>query len=139
MRFNPNSPFADLFDDLFGAEKREMMQNKSYECAPSANILESDEAFKLQVAVPGIKKDDIKIDLEKNILSISSEKTSGETKEKDVKFTRREFKYGSFNRSFTLPETIDTDKIGADVTDGILTVTLPKKEEIKVSKQIAIS
>ncbi len=139
MRFNQNSQLADLFEDLFGNEKKEKMERKNYECAPSTNILESNENFKLQMAVPGVKKEDIKIDLEKNILNISSEKSTNEQSEEDVKFTRKEFVYGTFYRSFTLPDTIDSDKIGAEVKDGILTVTLPKKEETKVSKQIKVA
>jgi len=139
MRFNPNSDLADLFENLFGNEKREKMERKSYECAPSTNILETKENFKLQMAVPGVKKEDIKIDLEKNILNIISEKSAQEQNENEVKFTRKEFVYGTFSRSFTLPDTIDTDKIGAEVNDGILTVTLPKKEETKISKQIKVA
>jgi len=139
MRFNPTSPLADLFDDLFGNEKKEKMERKNYECAPSTNILETNENFTLQMAVPGVKKEDIKIDLEKNILNISSEKSAEEKTDESVQYTRKEFMYGTFCRSFTLPETIDTDNIGAEVKDGILTVTLPKKEETKVSKQIQIA
>ena len=139
MRFNQNLQLADLFEDLFGNERKEKMERKNYECAPSTNILETNEDFKLQMAVPGVKKEDIKIDLEKNILNISSEKSAKEQNEESIKFTRKEFVYGTFKRSFTLPETIDSDKIGAEVKDGILTVTLPKMEEIKVSKQIKVA
>lgn len=139
MRFNPNSPFADLFDDLFGADKREKLERRNYECTPATNILETTEAFELQISVPGVKKEDIKIDLEKNILNISSEKSAEENKDENVKYTRREFVFGTFRRSFTLPQTIDTDNIGAEVVDGVLTVRLPKKAETKVSKQISIA
>ncbi|MCF8365554.1 MAG: Hsp20/alpha crystallin family protein [Bacteroidales bacterium] len=139
MKFNPTSPLADLFEDLFGNEKKEKMERKNYECSPSTNILETTENFKLQMAVPGVKKEDIKIDLEKNILNITSEKSAEENADENAKYTRREFMYGTFCRSFTLPDTIDSDKIGAEVKDGILTVTLPKKEETKVSKQINIA
>ena len=139
MRFNPTSPLADLFEDLFGDEKKEKMERRNYECAPSTNILETEKDFRLQMAVPGVDKKDIKIDLEKNILNISSEKSAGEKEKEDMKYTRREFMYGTFCRSFTLPETIDAEKINAEVKDGILTVTLPKKEETRVSKQIKIS
>jgi HSP20 family protein len=139
MRFNPNSPLVDLFDDLFGKEKQEKMERRNYDCAPSTNIMETNDDFKLQMAVPGVKKEDIKIDLEKNVLNISSEKSAEEKDTEGEKYTRREFAYGTFCRSFTLPDTINTDKIGAEVKDGILTVTLPKKAETKVSKQIKIS
>lgn len=76
MRFNPHSELADLFDDLFGNQKREKMEHRNYDCSPSTNILETNDNFKLQVAIPGVKKEDVKIDLEKNILNISSEKES---------------------------------------------------------------
>jgi HSP20 family protein len=139
MRFNPTSPLADLFEDLFGNEQKEKMERRNYECAPSTNILETDKEFKLQMAVPGVKKEDIKIDLEKNVLNISSEKSAEKGNDESEKYTRREFLYGTFCRSFTLPDTINTDKIAAEVKDGILTVTLPKMQETKVSKQIKIS
>ncbi len=138
MRFNPHSELADLFDDLFGNQKREKMERRQYDCSPSTNILETNDDFKLQVAIPGVKKEDVKIDLEKNILNISSEKKAEETTKENEKYTRQEFAFGTFCRSFTLPETIDTDKIKAEVKDGILTVTLPKKEETRISKQINI-
>lgn len=139
MRWNPNSPLADLFEDLFGNEQNEKMERKNYECAPSTNIVEKNEAFELHMAVPGVSKKDIKIDLEKNILSISSEKSVKEKSDDGTKYTRREFAYGTFCRSFTLPETIDSDNIKAEVKDGILTVVLPKKEETRISKEIKIS
>lgn len=139
MRFNPTSPLADLFEDLFGDENKEKMERRNYECAPSTNILETEKEFKLQMAVPGVDKKDIKIDLEKNILNISSEKSADKKESEAAKYTRREFTYGTFCRSFTLPETIDADKINAEVKDGILTVKLPKREEARVSKQIKIS
>lgn len=139
MRWNPNSPLSDLFDDLFGDSDKERMERKSYECAPATNIIEKNEGFELQMAVPGVDKKDIKIDLEKNILSITSEKTAKEKDEEGVKYSRREFAYGTFCRSFNLPDTIDTEKIKAEVKDGILTVELPKKKEAKISKEIKIS
>jgi HSP20 family protein len=139
MRFNPHSELADLFDDLFGNQKKEKMERRQYDCSPSTNILETNENFKLEMALPGVKKEDVKIDLEKNILNISSEKQSEEATNENEKYTRREFVYGTFCRSFTLPETIDTDNIKAEVKDGILTVVLPKKEETRISKQISVN
>lgn len=139
MRFNPHSELADLFDDLFGNQKKEKMERRQYDCSPSTNILETNENFKLEMALPGVKKEDVKIDLEKNILNISSEKKVDETTNENENYTRREFVYGTFCRSFTLPETIDTDNIKAEVKDGILSVTLPKKEETRISKQISVN
>jgi HSP20 family protein len=138
MRFSPYSPLSDLFQDLFGDSSKEKMEYKNYECAPSANILENNQGFELQLAIPGIQKEDVKISLEKNILNVSSEKEAAKLDE-HTRLTRREFVFGTFSRSFTLPDTIDTDKIGADFTDGILKITLPKRAETKISKEIKIS
>lgn len=139
MRWNPDSPLSDLFDNLFGDRTNERMERKSYDCAPSTNVLEKNDSFELQLALPGVKKQDIKIDLEKNILSISSEKKADEASGDGTKYSRKEFVYGTFCRSFTLPETIDIEKIKADMADGILKVVLPKKQEAKISKEIKIS
>jgi HSP20 family protein len=139
MRWNPDSPLSDLFENLFGEGNSEKMERRSYDCSPLTNILEKNDSFELQIALPGVKKQDVKIDLEKNILSISSEKKADEKPADGTKYSRREFVYGTFCRSFTLPETIDVEKIKADMADGILKVVLPKKQEAKISKEIKIS
>lgn len=137
MRFNPNSPLSDLFDNLFGNTTRQPMQSREYDCEPSTNIIEKNDGFELHMAVPGVKKEDVKINLEKNVLSITSEKEA-EKEDENVKYTRREFVYGSFCRSFTLPETVDVEKIKADFVDGILKIQLPRREETKVTREIKI-
>ncbi len=139
MRWNPESPLSDLFENLFRDNANEKMERRAYDCAPSTNILEKNDGFELHMAVPGVKKEDVKIDLEKNILSISSEKKAEDNDETQFKYNRREFVYGTFCRTFTLPDTIDAEKIKADMTDGILKVVLPKKKEAKISKEIKIS
>jgi HSP20 family protein len=139
MRWNPESPLSDLFENLFRDNANEKMERRSYDCTPTTNILEKNNGFELHMAVPGVKKEDVKIDLEKNILSISSEKKAEENDENQFKYNRREFVYGTFCRTFTLPDTIDAEKIKADMTDGILKVVLPKKQEAKISKEIKIS
>ncbi|MFN4298445.1 MAG: Hsp20/alpha crystallin family protein [Thermaurantimonas sp.] len=99
---------------------------------PAVNIKESDTDYKVEMAVPGLKKEDIKVNLEKGVLTISFEKKE-EHEEKD-KYTRREFVYQSFSRSFTIPEDeIDVEKIRGDYKDGILNITLPKKAKAEVS------
>ncbi|MFC2109590.1 Hsp20/alpha crystallin family protein, partial [Bacteroidota bacterium] len=80
--------------------------------------------------VPGLKKSDFQLNLDNQILSISTEKKK-EEEHKDENYTRREFGYSSFKRTFTLPESVDDDKIGANYKDGILKIILPKKEEAK--------
>jgi len=106
---------------------------------PSANIKETEENFQIELGIPGIKKEDIKIDLEDGILTISSEQKEEKTEEKDY-YTRREFNYSSFSRSFQLPDIVDTDKITASYKDGILNIVIPKKDSYikKAQRRIEI-
>jgi HSP20 family protein len=97
---------------------------------PKVNIKEVSDAFIVEMAVPGMKKTDFNINLENNILSISTD-LKEVNEEKDEGYTRREFGYSSFKRTFTLPETVNDSKINATYNDGILHVHLPKKEEAK--------
>lgn len=99
---------------------------------PSVNIQETEENFLVEVAAPGRSREDFQIELDNEILTISSEdKKENEVKENNGKYTRREFSYSSFKRSFSLPETIDSEKIAATYKNGVLEITLPKKEEAK--------
>jgi HSP20 family protein len=97
---------------------------------PKVNIKEVSDAFIVEMAVPGLKKSDFEINLENNILSISAE-LKEEQENHDEGYTRREFGYSSFKRTFTMPETVDDSKINASYNEGILFVQLPKKEEAK--------
>ncbi|WP_027136767.1 Hsp20/alpha crystallin family protein [Gaetbulibacter saemankumensis] len=97
---------------------------------PKVNIKESADAFDVEMAVPGLKKSDFKINLENNSLSISAE-LNDEKEETNDGYTRREFGYSSFKRMFTLPDTVDDSKINAEYKEGILKVHLPKREEAK--------
>lgn len=97
---------------------------------PSVNIKENDEQFEVEVAAPGFEKNDFNIEINNDVLQISSEKKV-ENEDKDGKYTRREFSYQSFCRSFTLPNTVDSEKINAQYKEGILNITIPKKEEAK--------
>ncbi|HLV14183.1 MAG TPA: Hsp20/alpha crystallin family protein [Xanthomarina sp.] len=98
--------------------------------SPKINIKETSESFILEMAIPGIKKSDLNIDLDNDVLSISTEMKE-ETEHKEDNFTRREFGYSSFKRTFTLPETVDEAKIEAKHEDGVLSILLPKKEGAK--------
>ena len=99
---------------------------------PAVNVKENDEAFEIEVAAPGMTKNDFRISMENNLLTISSEKKEERKEEEKGRFTRREFSYQSFQRSFTVPESlVEGDKIAAKYCDGILCITLPKKEEVK--------
>lgn len=95
---------------------------------PAVNIRESETDFTIEVAVPGKRKEDIKVEVEKNILTISSEEQT-QHEEINERYTRREFVYGSFRRSFTLPKTVSDDQIQATYEAGVLKLTLPKRLE----------
>jgi HSP20 family protein len=136
IRYAPRPRFTDIFDNMFEREA-DHMQHRNCGCLPKTNIIEKEDNFLLELAVPGMKKDDFRINLEKELLTISSET---EKKETDDRYTMQEFETGAFSRSFIVPKTVDTDAIKADYEHGILTVTLPiKKEEVKISKEILIN
>lgn len=123
-----NSFFDDFITrDLFDFNRQRFSPSEN--TLPSVNVLEQKDAFEIHVAAPGIKKENFKIDLERNVLTVSSE-TREEHSEKDESgsFTRREFNYSSFSRSFTLPENAAAEKIEAAYEDGILKITVPKKD-----------
>lgn len=106
--------------------------------SPSVNIKNNDEFFHLEVAVPGFKKEDIKLDIANGYLNISSE-TKNETETKEENYTRREFSYSSFKKSFHLPENADENNIKASCKDGILKIDIGKtSKELPSSKQIEI-
>ncbi|GAB2785971.1 Hsp20/alpha crystallin family protein [Rhabdobacter roseus] len=129
------SPFDNLVDrlisnDLFEWSSRNFSTTNT--TLPAVNIREDDEQFAVEMAAPGLKKEDFKIELNHQVLSISSErKESREEEDQNANYTRREFSYQSFVRSFSLPEVVDTEKIDARYADGVLHVVLPKREEAK--------
>ncbi len=125
--------------DLFPSMFREFLDRDFFDASnmgfndstmPAVNIKEGKDDFTVEVAAPGMKKDDFKIELDNNILVISSEKEDRQ-EEKDGQMTRQEFSYQSFKRTFTLPNTIEEKGIKASYKDGILNIVLPKKEEAK--------
>jgi HSP20 family protein len=106
---------------------------------PPVNIRENENLFELEIASPGLEKTDFNLNLDKNILTISTEKKD-ETKEENSKYIRKEFNYKAFKRSFTLDDKIDAANISAKYENGILKVQLPKKEELKATpKEITVS
>lgn len=119
-----NLVFKSILDDLFLNQD----WNHTNQTFPSANIIEADDHFDIQLAAPGNKKGDFKIELDGCVLTITSKKEI-KSSEKQGSYTRKEFGYNSFKRSFNIPETVSTDKISAHYTEGILTVSLPKKVE----------
>ncbi len=137
VKFNQYPTFTDLLENL---ERNFLGRvDETSGDIPAVNIKEEKDKFVLEMAAPGMKKDDFQIDLDNYQLTISSE-AKEENEEKKDNYARREFIYNSFGRTFTLPKSIDIDKIKADYKNGILNVTLPKKEEeAKLTKQIKIS
>jgi HSP20 family protein len=129
----PGEMFPTVFEDFF-KPWNEWFDDRSFFGrvikVPAVNVIEYKDSFIVSLAVPGMKKNDFKIDIEGNMLTISSEKEE-EKEEKDVRFTRKEYSYSSFSRSFTLPEEVMREKILAIYEDGILKLTLPKSEEFK--------
>ncbi len=132
--------FNNFFDDFntrdFFANPERM--GKINCSVPSVNIKEQKEGFNLEFAAPGLKKEDFKIELKENRLIVSTSKQN-EQKEEAENYTRKEFSFSSFSRSFILPETIDNSKIEAAYENRILNVSLPKKESAVVEKHREIS
>jgi len=108
---------------------------------PAVNVKEDADGFALALAAPGYGKEDIEIKIDDNVLTISSEKKDKGTAKEGEKFTRKEFKYAAFKRTFTLPDTVDSTKIEANYENGILNISIPKKEEAKPvpARTVAIS
>lgn len=108
---------------------------------PAVNIKETEHEFEVEMAAPGMQKDDFRLEIHNNVLTFSSEKQTENKTEECKNLTRREFSYQSFSRSFTMPVIVDTDKISAKYENGIFRVNIPKKEEAnpKPLKQIKVS
>ena len=133
-----NNWFPSLLDELF-TENRLDTPNYENFSIPAVNIQEKNTNFVLQLAVPGLSKENFNIEVEDDILKISAEVTSENEENKtedETKFTRKEFNYKSFKRSFTLPENINVENVNASYENGVLEITLPKKEEEKVLKRM---
>lgn len=130
-----NRPFFNSFFNEFLDEEN---HKKDCNCRPATNIIEEDDKFVLELAVPGLKKENFNINLDDKLLTVYSDVEGKEGEEKT--YNRKEFAYDNFSRSFTIPKSVDNEKIGADYDNGILRITLPKKpEEAKIKKQIAIN
>jgi HSP20 family protein len=126
--FKPWNQWFDN-DNLFGGTMN----------IPAVNITEEKNQYELSIAVPGMKKDDFKIDVDGNMLIISSEKEENK-EEKEKRYTRKEYNYSSFSRTFTLPDEVNKEKIEAKYQDGVLKIELPFSEKAKkpLVKNIAV-
>lgn len=139
-KYNNQNWIPSIFNDFFDND----WMVKANATAPAINVIESDKDYKVEVAAPGMTKEDFNIHLsENNELVISMEKKN-ETKEEDKgnkKYLRREFSYSKFQQALILPDDVEKDKINANVTDGVLTIELPKRtpeEKAKINRVIEI-
>ncbi len=135
-RYNPFFPhfpkgFGQMTDELFNRSLSDFVGSDFFITQPSVNVVENDNQFEMEVAAPGLVKEDFEIRIDDNHLVISAKK---EQKEEVTgqRYTRREFNFTSFERSFKLPEMVEIDNINAKYENGVLTITLPKKDETKV-------
>lgn len=125
--------FSDAMDEFFN----DAVSTRQNRFTPSIDLSETEKAYEVHVQLPGMKKDDISVNLENGILTISGERKF-ENEEKDKTFHRVETHFGSFSRSFRLPDNINPDSVHATYKDGILAVTVDKNEK-QLKKQIKIS
>ena len=126
----------DFFNDRFF---KQINTSGSQSHSPAVNVIEDEKSYRIEIAVPGVKREDFNIELEKDVLTISTEMKEGK-EDQMPNYLRREFNFQSFKRSFQLPETIDQENIQASHEAGILKVNLPKQEELveKALKQIEV-
>jgi len=138
-RNNSLQPMSSLLTEMLDLDR--FFDNDSFfrgfKKVPSANIKEKDNRFEVELAAPGMQKDDFKVEVANNILTVSAERKD-EKNEENENYTRKEFSYSSFTRSFELPATVNADAIKAAYENGILVLTLPKKEEATVNNKKAI-
>lgn len=129
IKRNSNLNFPSIIDELFKPDWLGGVENFGGNL-PAVNLKETDSDFAIELAAPGKKKEDFNIEIDHNVLSISSEsKNQSEEKDNAGKYTRREFNYSAFRRTFTLPESVNLEDINATYENGVLHVTLPKKQE----------
>lgn len=135
--------FPSSFFGTFPSYFEDVLNGKDFAGhVPSVNVAENDKEWSIEVSAPGFSKEDFKINLEKEVLTISAEHKAEENKKDGKNYTRREFSYGSFSRSFRIKEnTVDVEKIAASYENGILNLSLPKMvaEPEKKAKEIRIA
>lgn len=132
------STYNDLFESFFNTDQ--LLSKSIISRVPAVNILENENEFTIEIAAPGLKKEDFKINLEQDQLSVSALKVEGSNEDNSTKkYNRREFNFTDFTKTFTLPETADSNKINAEYKDGILLIQISKKEELKIqAREISI-
>lgn len=131
VKRNQTAQLPNLLDDFLKADWFGGTSNSFAMNTPAVNVIEREDSFSVQVAAPGMKKEDFNIELDNDMLSISAEQKIENDQEEEGKYTRREFSFSTFKRNFNLPDTINTAEIKAEYLDGVLHVELPKREEAK--------
>lgn len=134
-RYNPIYPasgFRNLVDEFFNRNIAENFGSDFLSNTPSINVIETESDYKIEVAAPGLDKGDFEVNVDMGYLSVSAKKERSD-EVKDGKYTRREFNYSTFNRSFQLPEHVQADNIAATYANGVLIITLPKHKEAKAN------
>lgn len=139
VKFNPEKTngnllpgFADVFQNFFNDS---FLSDRLVSRVPAANISESDGHFHLELAAPGLQKSDFKINLERNVLSVAVEH-GNEQNDKQKNYSKREYSYASWVRSFTLPETANAEQIDAAYENGVLRIDIAKREEAKSARKM---
>jgi len=135
IKRNEANWLPSVFDDMFKTDWLGGTTNVNSigTSIPAVNIQETEDNFSVEVAAPGKTKEDFNIELDNDVLTISSEdKKEQETTEKSGRYTRKEFSYSTFKRAFSLPDSVDSEKISAAYNNGVLEISLPKREEAKV-------
>ena len=149
VKLNPFSPityknvpaFDRALDEVLNRSISSFFNDeaKLFHTVPAANVVETEKSFNLDIAVPGLTKEDFKIEIENKALVISAEKKiENETKDETTKFVRREFGYSNFKRSFTLPENVDVSSIAAQYNNGVLSIEIPKAEPKKTAHVVEV-
>ncbi len=138
IRWHKRPMMSGMLDDMF-----ERNFNTGFErncgCVPATNILENEENFEIQLAVPGMKKEDFNMEVEDGVLSVVFQKKEEDKEKQQGEYLRREFDMDEFTRSFSIPKTADADNIKAKYENGILFITVPKIDKARLSKQIKIT
>jgi len=134
------TPFDELFNGFFGRDLSHFIGSDDMQrSSPRVNITESKESFKLDLLAPGLHKEDLKMNVENDTLTISAEKKN-EALVEGERYTRREFGFSAFKRSFRLPENVTAENIKAEFTNGVLSVSIPKTEPAKPAvREISIA
>ncbi len=134
VRYNPfaTKSVSNFFDEMFNRNITDFFGSDFSNNTPSVNVVEKVDSYRVEVAAPGLEKEDFEVSIDNGFLNISAKKEHRDEVKEGDKYMRREFNYSSFTRSFQLPETVKADDIAANYENGVLKITLPKKDEAKI-------